>query len=159
MNLRSCSVGTSDEMDFLIFRWHGSRWHDIYTKSFDDQFRYSSNNKGVTTTIWEAVMLVLMMKGICDGRRWDGHRWHDIHTKSCDDQFRYSCNDKGITTTIWEAVMLVLMMKRIWMYVFELASGCMIYTYKFLWRLAQTFKQYLGFFPEIWEASMLVLLM
>jgi hypothetical protein len=38
-------------------------WH-IHTKIHDDRFRNSSKIKGVTSTIREAVALVLLMRGI-----------------------------------------------------------------------------------------------
>jgi hypothetical protein len=38
-------------------------WH-IRTKCHDDQAGYLSNTKGITSTIWEAVVLVLLMRGI-----------------------------------------------------------------------------------------------
>jgi hypothetical protein len=35
-----------------------------HTKFHDDQFENSSNIKGITSTIWEAVVLVLQVRGI-----------------------------------------------------------------------------------------------
>jgi hypothetical protein len=35
----------------------------IHTNSRDDQFRHSSNIKGITSTIWEAIVLVVLMRG------------------------------------------------------------------------------------------------
>jgi hypothetical protein len=99
----------------------------IHIKCHDDRFRNSSNIKGITSWTWEAVVLVLLMKGIYDVRRWDGYRWHDIHTKCYDDQFRHLNNIKGITSTILQAVVLVLLTEGFMMYAVVMASGDMIY--------------------------------
>jgi hypothetical protein len=40
------------------------RGHDIHTEVHDDQFRNSRNTKGMTSTISEAIVLVLLMRGI-----------------------------------------------------------------------------------------------
>jgi hypothetical protein len=53
-------------------------WY-IHTKFHDDRFRYSSNIKGITSTVLEAVVLVLLMRGIYDLLHWAGLRWHDIY--------------------------------------------------------------------------------
>jgi hypothetical protein len=36
----------------------------FYTKCQDNWFRNSSNMEGITSTIWEAVVLVVLMRGI-----------------------------------------------------------------------------------------------
>jgi hypothetical protein len=41
-------------------------WHDIHIKSHEDRFMHSSNIKSTTATIWEDVMLVLLIEGIYD---------------------------------------------------------------------------------------------
>jgi hypothetical protein len=53
---------------YEVHRSDGLRWHDIHTKSHDDRFRHSINFKGSTSTVREAVMLVLLMRGIYDVR-------------------------------------------------------------------------------------------
>jgi hypothetical protein len=47
----------------------GHRWHDISTKFHNDILRHSGNIKVITTTISEAVMLVLLMGRIYEARR------------------------------------------------------------------------------------------
>jgi hypothetical protein len=69
-SLGGVNVG-SDGSDCEVNRWDGLRWHHIHTKSHDDQFKHSSNVKGITSTIWEAIVLVLLMRGIYDVRHWD----------------------------------------------------------------------------------------
>jgi hypothetical protein len=49
----------------------------ICTKSHDDWFSHSNNIKGIT--IWVAILLVLLMRGIYDVHHWDGLRWNDIY--------------------------------------------------------------------------------
>jgi hypothetical protein len=40
--------------------------------------KISSSILGTISTIWEAIVLVLLTRGIYDPRHWDGLRWHDI---------------------------------------------------------------------------------
>jgi hypothetical protein len=58
------SVGFTDERDlgYMPMRWPQA--HYIHTKFHDHPFRNSSNIKVITSTIWEAVMLVLFRGGI-----------------------------------------------------------------------------------------------
>jgi hypothetical protein len=76
--------------------------------------RNSSNIKGITSTIWEAVVLELLRRGIYDVHHWNGLRWHAIYSKFHNNRFRYSHNTKAITSTIWEAAVLVLLMRGIY---------------------------------------------
>jgi hypothetical protein len=73
-----------------------------------DVLQNSSNIKNNTSTIWEAVMLVLLMEMIYEMCCWDGLRWHDIYTDFHDDQFSHSHTIKVITTTISKAAVLVI---------------------------------------------------
>jgi hypothetical protein len=59
---------------YEVRSWDGLRWHDIYTKSHDDRFKHSSNIKNITSTVWEDMVLVLLMREIYDLRHWDGLR-------------------------------------------------------------------------------------
>jgi hypothetical protein len=68
---------------------------------------HSSNTKVITSTIWEAAVLVLLMGEIYDVNRSVGFRKHDRHT-FYDDRFRHSSNIKAIASTIWEAAALLL---------------------------------------------------
>jgi hypothetical protein len=47
------------------WRWDDLRWHDthVYNKIHDDRFRKSSNIKVITSTVWDAVVLVLLVTG------------------------------------------------------------------------------------------------
>jgi hypothetical protein len=49
---------------YELRRWDGFIWHDICTKFHDDWFKHLNNIMVITATIWEAVMLVLMIEGI-----------------------------------------------------------------------------------------------
>jgi hypothetical protein len=60
---------------------------DMHTKFHDDRFGHSSNVKGITSTIWEAAVLVLLMERMYEIYRLDDLRCHDIHIKSHDDRF------------------------------------------------------------------------
>jgi hypothetical protein len=66
---RGCSLGNTDERDFLIMLL---RWHDIHIKSHDDWFRNSSNIKGNSSAFWEAIVLVLQTRSIYDVCHWGG---------------------------------------------------------------------------------------
>jgi hypothetical protein len=39
-------------------------WHDIHINFYDDQLRQSCNTWGITSTILEATLLVLLFNGI-----------------------------------------------------------------------------------------------
>jgi hypothetical protein len=98
-------------------------------------------------------MLILLMGVIYNVHRWDGIRWHDIHTKSHDDLFGHS---RVISQQFerlqcwyywWEGFMMCTA---------EMASGGMINIPSFMKVGAGV--QVL-FSSEIWEATLLVLLM
>jgi hypothetical protein len=81
--VRGCSFGIINRKDLwcIRLRWPQLAWH-IDIKFHDDWFRNSSNIKGITSTIWEAALLILLMRGIYDVRHWDDLRWHDIYIPS-----------------------------------------------------------------------------
>jgi hypothetical protein len=89
------------------WHWDGLRWHDIRTKFHDDWFRHSSNVKLITSVVWEAALLVLLMGRIYEVR---------FEMASCDmlcvPSFMWSVQAvqwyKFIVSTIWEAAVLVL---------------------------------------------------
>jgi hypothetical protein len=68
--------------------WDSLRWHDVHTKFHDDWLRNLSNIKVINSTIWEVVVLVLLMWEICVVRRWDSLRWHEIRIKFHKDRHR-----------------------------------------------------------------------
>jgi hypothetical protein len=47
-----------------VRRWHDLRWNDVHTKGHDERFGLSNNIKDITSVVWEAVMLVLLIEGI-----------------------------------------------------------------------------------------------
>jgi hypothetical protein len=93
---------------FLPLRWPQEAWY-ICTKFHDDGFRNSSNINGINSTIWEAIVLVLLMRWIYDVRCWNWLRWHKIHTKFHKDRFRHLSAITAITATIWEPIIFVLL--------------------------------------------------
>jgi uncharacterized membrane protein YidH (DUF202 family) len=101
--MRGFSIGITNEKDlwYMPLRWTQLMWY-ICAQFYDDRFRNSSSIKGIASTIWVSVLLVLLMI--------DDLRWQDIHTKSYDDLFRNSSRIKSLASTIWEAVLLVLLM-------------------------------------------------
>jgi hypothetical protein len=84
-NLRGCNVGITDRWDLwcmLLRRLHVAWLYIyiyiyIYTKFYYYRFRNSSNIKGITSTILEAVVLVLLRRGIYEVHHWDGFVWRD----------------------------------------------------------------------------------
>jgi hypothetical protein len=94
--------------------------------------------------MWESVMLVILMEGICELRRWDRLRWYDIHTKFHEDWLRYLRNIMVITGTIWVALMLVLLVAGI--YVLRRSDGHsgMIYVLIFM-KIGTAFQAILRF--------------
>jgi hypothetical protein len=135
------------------------RQHDIHTRSHDDWFRPSSNIKGITLTIWEAIVSVLLMRKIYDECHWDGLSGMTyIHT-----EFMKICtgvqailrsrlrNMRGFNDGITDRRFFTSAPLR-W-------TQVRWYTYQVSWILVQAFKQHWGFAPAIWKAVMLVLLM
>jgi hypothetical protein len=53
---------------WLFLRLHSSCFecHNIHTKSHDSRFRHLSNIKVIMSTVWEAVILVLVMGTLYD---------------------------------------------------------------------------------------------
>jgi hypothetical protein len=47
---------------YEVHRWSGLRCHDTHTKFDDDRFRHLSTITVITATIWEAVILVLLIE-------------------------------------------------------------------------------------------------
>jgi hypothetical protein len=85
-----------------------------HTKFHDDWFRNPNNIKGITSTAWEAVMLVLLLRGISYVRRQNGLRWHDRLTRFHSYWLRLLSNIMIIAGTISEAVMLVILIEGIY---------------------------------------------
>jgi hypothetical protein len=50
--------------NYEVCQSDGLRWHDVYMTFHDDWFRHSSSIKGITSTIGEAVVLLLLIRGI-----------------------------------------------------------------------------------------------
>jgi hypothetical protein len=65
-NLRGFSVVTTDGSGVWSAVDMGS---DVYIKFYDDRFRNSHNIKVITATIWEAAVLLLLMRGIYEVHR------------------------------------------------------------------------------------------
>jgi hypothetical protein len=113
-NLEGCSVGITDGSNLWStpLRWPQMAWY-TYQVSWR-LIQAFKQYEGFASEIWEAVTLVLLMRGIYDVGRWNRLRWHDICTMFHDDRFRYLNNITVITATIWEAVMLVLLIEGIY---------------------------------------------
>jgi hypothetical protein len=62
-NLNGCNVGLLlMEMNYEVYRWDRLRWHDTNTKFHDDWLRNLRNIIVNTATIWEAVILELLIE-------------------------------------------------------------------------------------------------
>jgi hypothetical protein len=109
-DLRGCGVGITDGSGLWStpLRWTQMAWY-TYPIFYEVWFDHSSKIKVITSTIWEAAMLVFLMGGIYEEYRWDDLRRQDIHTRFHDYRFWLSSNIRVITSTIWEAPMLVLL--------------------------------------------------
>jgi hypothetical protein len=90
---RVCNVGITDGRDMWCtpLEWAQVPWFTcqvsrrlVYTKYHDDRLRNLSNIM-IITTVWEAVMLVLLIEGIYEVTCWDCCIWHDIHTEFHED--------------------------------------------------------------------------
>jgi hypothetical protein len=86
-------VSLTEEI-YEVRRWDGFMQHDIRTKFHHDRFRHLSNIRVITATIWEAVMLVLLIGEIYELRRWDCFMWHNIFNICHEDWYGRSSNIK-----------------------------------------------------------------
>jgi hypothetical protein len=86
----TASTILEDEVLVLLIRrgeiyevslWNGLRSHDIHTKIHDDRLKHLSNIEAISSAIWEAAILVLLLGGICEIFHWDGSSGM-IHTPS-----------------------------------------------------------------------------
>jgi hypothetical protein len=59
--LKDCYIGITDECMYEVRHWNGLRWQYIFINFHDDRFRHLSNIAVITATIWEAVILVLLI--------------------------------------------------------------------------------------------------
>jgi hypothetical protein len=100
------------EVIYEVHRWDGLTWHNIHIEFHENWFGHSGSIKVITLIIWEAVVLVILMRMI-QPLRWPQMAWH-IPTKFHDDRFRNWSNIKGITSTVWEAIVLISLMIRIY---------------------------------------------
>jgi hypothetical protein len=62
--LNGSNVGITDGRICDVWLWNCLRCQDICTKFHDKQFRHLSSIMVITTAIWEAVMLALLIYGI-----------------------------------------------------------------------------------------------
>jgi hypothetical protein len=106
-SFRGCSVGITDRWIYKVCRWDHLRSHD-------DRLRQSCNIRDITSTIWEAAMLVFMISGIYGMYRWDSIRRRNMYANFHDYRLRNSSNIKVITSEILEVSMLVLLIGRIY---------------------------------------------
>jgi hypothetical protein len=53
---------------YKVHHWDGLTRHDMHTKFQKDWFGQSSNIRGITSTVSDNTMLVLLTKGIYDAR-------------------------------------------------------------------------------------------
>jgi hypothetical protein len=152
------SVCNTDKSELWGTPWDCLRWNDKHTKFHIDQSRHSSNIKSITWTVWEAIVLVLLMRGIHDVRHWDGLMHHDIHvTKLHENWYRRSSNFKVAS--------LKFEMLKCWYCLWE-NLWCMTlrcfhverHSYQVSQRFVQAFKQYSDSASVIWMAVKLVLL-
>jgi hypothetical protein len=67
---------------YEVHHWVGLIWHDKVTKFHEDWLGNPGNIKAITSAIWEAAVLALLMGRIYDVCRWDELRWHDTYIPS-----------------------------------------------------------------------------
>jgi hypothetical protein len=121
---------------------HTSKFHD-------NRFRNSGNIKGITSTIWEAVVLGLLMTGISK-----------YATEMASGGMTYILSLMMIGSSIWVSLRLLPQQ-------FERLQCCYYctslrllhvawYTYQVSWRLVEAIKQYWSFASAIWMPVTLV---
>jgi hypothetical protein len=103
-------------LDGIILR---IKFHDYW-------FGNSGNIKVITSTIWEAAVLVLLTGSIHDVCHWDDLTWHDIVTTFHKDWYRRSSNNlNGCNVGITEGRDFINC-------AVKLGSGAMIYLSSFI---------------------------
>jgi hypothetical protein len=138
------------------------RWPQVAGYTFQvswDRFRLSSNNKVITSTILETVVLVLLTTGIYDVRHWDGLRWRDIYVPiswkidpSVQSILRFCLrNLRSFNVGITNA-------GNLWLYVVQMASYGKIYLTSFM-KISRGFQTILTLASAIWKTAILILLM
>jgi hypothetical protein len=120
------------EFSLVFYHWNWLKWHDKCSKFHDDQFRHLSNVTVITATIWEAVMLVLLIKGTYGVCHWDGFIWHDIHTEVHEDWYMYSSSMKGFPQKIEKLWCWYYWWVQVMNYAVRVDWGAMIYIPSFI---------------------------
>jgi hypothetical protein len=74
-NFGGCNAGITDGSDLwrTTFRW---------TQFHEEWLGHSGNVEVITSTIWEAAVLVLVVGRTYDVYRWDYLRWYDTYMPS-----------------------------------------------------------------------------
>jgi hypothetical protein len=114
---------------FLMYAFGLALYGMIYVQSFMNIGLGVQEILRVFSEIWNAVMLVLLIREIYEVCRWRAFRWHDKLTKFRDDRFKHLSN---ITATISETWMLVLLIERSMKYAIEMASCDIMYILSFM---------------------------
>jgi hypothetical protein len=109
-----------------VNRWDDFKWLDVHVKRHDCWFRHCSNVKGITSTIREAVVMLLLMRRICDilVHRLDWFVWYRIYTKFLED-YRRSSNIK-ILSQKFEGLWCSYYRREINEYAVDMGSGALI---------------------------------
>jgi hypothetical protein len=69
-------ITNGKDLWYITERWPQMAWH-IHAKFHDNQFRSSCNIKVITSRIWEAIVLVLLMRDLwCMPLRWTEVAWY-----------------------------------------------------------------------------------
>jgi hypothetical protein len=68
----------------------------VRTKVHEYRYRHLSCVTVITATVWEPVMLELLIESIYESRRWDGFMLYNIRTKFHEDWYRRSGNIKDL---------------------------------------------------------------
>jgi hypothetical protein len=110
-NLRDCSVSITNGKDSccMPFRWPQMAWHIlVHTKFHDDRLKNSSNIEDITSTC-EAVVLILLMRGISYAAQMISGGM--IYIPSL---MTIGSGITVIITSVWKDVTLVLLMEGIY---------------------------------------------
>jgi hypothetical protein len=131
-SLGGCSVAIADGTDLwgTPFRW--------------PQTQNSGNMKVITSTVWEVVVLLLLIRGSSSQYAVEvasvGMIY--IHTKSHDDRFWHLSNIKDVTLTVWEAITLLLRLEGTYRVSHYIISNSVIYIPSFM-KLGAGFREIL----------------
>jgi hypothetical protein len=143
-SLEDCSVAITDRTDLwsTLFRWPQVARYTYIQSLITIDWGIRLILKSITSTIWEGVVLVLLISGSHNEHHWEGLRWQDIYIPIF------------VKIVIGDQAILRLHLRNLIDYNVGITDGrdlwctplkCLHvawYSYQVSWRLVHAFEQY-----------------